>query len=63
MGTDILTHLYYTRAALKLMPFILSLWPIISEAGVGSSVVETNASHQYSVVFYYHGTDGRTEAV
>lgn len=45
------------------MPLILSLWPIISEAGVGSSVVETNASHQYSVVFHYHGTDGRTEAV
>jgi len=51
------------RAAPKVMPPMLSCWPTTSEADVGSMVVEAELSHQYSVAFCCHVTDGSRGAL
>ena len=48
----------YTRTALKVVPSNLLRWPMISEADVGGMAVEVEPSHQYSIAFFCHATDG-----
>ena len=48
---------YFMKAAPKLMPPILLHWPTALEAGVGMAV-EVELSHQYSIPFCCHMTDG-----
>ena len=51
------------RAALKVMPPILLCWPMTSEADGGGRAVEIEISHECSVTFCCHVTDGRRVAV
>jgi len=44
-------------AALKVVPSILC-WPMMSEVDAGGMAVEVEASHQYSMTFCCHVTDG-----
>jgi len=46
------------RNALKVMPPILFCWLTISKADVVSIAVEVQPSHQYSIMFGCHVTDG-----
>jgi len=46
------------RSALKVIPPILLLWPMMSEADGGGMAVEAETSHQCSVIVYCHVTDG-----
>ena len=62
-SANILSLLLYTRAALKVMPPILLCWPMTLEADVGGVAVEAGPSHQYSVAFCCHVTDGSRGAV
>jgi len=48
----------YMRAALKVMSPILWFRPMMSEADVGGMAVEAELSHQYSITFCCHVTDG-----
>ena len=47
-----------TRAAPKAMPPILLCWPMMSEEDVGGIAAEDEPSHQYSITFCCHETDG-----
>ena len=51
------------RAPLKAVPPILLCWPMMSEADVGGMAVEVEPSHQYSITFCCHITDGSRRAV
>ena len=42
--------IYFTRAALKVMPPILLCWPTVSEADVGILTVKVEHSCQYSIM-------------
>ena len=46
------------NAALKIIPPISLSWPTMSEVDVGDMAVEAQPSHQYSVTFCCHVTDG-----
>ena len=50
------------RAALKEMPPVLC-WLITVEADGGGTAVEVKPSHQYSIAFCCHVTDGSRGAV
>ena len=52
-----------TGPALKVMPSILFCWPTMSDVDVGGMAVEAEPSHQYSVTFCCHVTDGSGGAV
>ena len=54
---------YFTRAALKVMSPIFLYWPTISEENVGGTAAEAECSHQYSITFCCHMTDGSRGAV
>jgi len=41
--------IYFTRAALEVMPPVLLRWLMASEADVGGMAVEVEPSHQYSI--------------
>ena len=45
------------RAAQK-VTYILLCWPATSDVHVGSMAVETEPSHQYSIIFCCHVADG-----
>ena len=47
----------YTRAALKVMPPTVLLWPTTSEADVGGMTMEVEPSHQYFTTFCCHVID------
>lgn len=47
------------RAAPKVMPSTLLYCPTMSEVDIGIMAVEVEPSHQYSVKFCYHETDGK----
>lgn len=47
-----------TKDALKVTSPLLLSWPPMSEAGVGGTAVEAEASHQYSVICCCHLADG-----
>ena len=47
----------YLQADLELTPILL-LWPTRAEADVCGVAVEDKPSHQYSVTFCCHATDG-----
>jgi len=49
--------------ALKVLPPIILCWPSASEVDVGGMAVEVKPSHQHSVIFCCHVTDGSREAV
>jgi len=51
------------EAALKVMPPILLCWLMMSEADVSGREVEAENSHQYSIKFCCHETDGSRGAV
>jgi len=51
------------RAALKVMPPGLLCWPMMSEVDVDGMAVLIEPSHQYSVTFCFHMTDGSRGAV
>lgn len=51
------------KAPPKVMPPILLVWSMMSEAGVGGMAVEAEPSHQYSVTSHCPVTDGRRGAV
>jgi len=51
------------RAAPKVMPPILSCWPMTSEVHVDGMTVEAEPSHWYSSTFYCHVTDGSRGAL
>ena len=53
----------FMRAALKVMPPILLLWPMTSEADVGVMAVGIEPSHQHSTTSYCHVKDGSRGAV
>ena len=53
----------YTRAALKVMPPTVLLWPTTSEADAGGMAVDVEPSHHYSVTFCCCVADGSREAV
>ena len=55
--------IYFTRAALKAMPPILSCWPVTSEADAFDTAAEAEPSHQYPVTHCCHATDGNRRAV
>jgi len=46
------------RAAPKVMPPISLRCPAVSEVNVGGMAVEAEPSHQYSITFCCHVTDG-----
>ena len=51
------------RTALKVMPPVLFCWPMTSEVDVGDMAVETEHSHNYSVIQCCCVTDGSRGAV
>ena len=51
------------RPALKVMALILLCWLTMSETDVGGMAVGVEPSHQYSVTFCCHVTDGSRGAV
>ena len=51
------------RTSQKVMSPILLYWPTVSEVDVGGTAVEVEPSHQYSVEFCCHVTDGSRGAV
>ena len=51
-------YLYFTRAALKVMPPVLLYWPTVSEVDAGGMAVEGETSHQYSLMFCCCVTEG-----
>ena len=53
----------YTKAALKVVPPIFLFWSMTSEADVGHLAIEVEPSHQYSITFCCHETDGSRGAV
>ena len=52
----------YMRTAPKVMPLILLSWPMTSEVDVVGIAVDSDPSHQYSITFCCHVTDGNREA-
>ena len=52
----------FTWAAPKVMPPVLFCWPITPEEDVGMAV-GVEASHQYSIKFDCHATDGSRGAI
>ena len=54
---------HFVRAAPKIMPPILLCWPAMTEADIGGMAVEAEPSHQYSIIFCCHVTDGSRGAV
>ena len=48
----------FKRAALRVMSPILLRWPTVSEVDAGSTAVEAEPSHQYSITFCCCMTDG-----
>ena len=42
---------------------IFLFWPLVSNVDVGGIPVEVETFLQYSVIFYYHVTDGSRGAV
>ena len=53
--------MFYTKAALKVMPPILLCGPITSEVDTGGMVVQVEHSCQYSITFCCCVTDGSRE--
>jgi len=56
-------YIYFMRPALKVMALILLCWLTMSETDVGGMAVGVEPSHQYSVTFCCHVTDGSRRAV
>lgn len=52
-----------TRTVPEVMAPIFLRWPVMSEADVGDTSVETEASHQYSIAFCCCATDSSRGAV
>ena len=52
-----------TQTVSKSVPTVLLGWPITSEADVSGMAVEVELSHQYSVSFCCHVTDGSRGAI
>ena len=52
-----------SEGALKVMSPIVLWWPTTSEADVGDMAVEAESSHQYSLTWCCHETDGSRGAV
>ena len=50
-------------ATWEVIPPILFCWPTMSEADIGSTTVEAEHSHQYSITFCCSVTDGSRPAV
>ena len=48
----------YMRAAIKVMPSFLLCWHMTIDADVGDMTAEIEPSHQYSITFCCHDTDG-----
>jgi len=55
--------LCFTKAALKVKTPTLIYWPVTSGANVDGMAIRTEPSHQYSITFCYHVTDGSKGAV
>ena len=55
--------IYLMRAALKVMPPVLWCRPMMSEADTDGMTVEAEPSHQYSVAFCCHVSDGSKGAL
>lgn len=54
-----MVHSYLaSKAALKVMPSVLSCQPLTSEVDVGGMVEEVESSHQYSVTCCCRVTNG-----
>ena len=51
------------RAAPKVMPPILSCWPMMSEVDADGMAVEVEPPHQYSITFCCNVTNGSRGAV
>ena len=52
-----------TMADLKVMPPVLSHWPVMSEASAGGMAVEVEPSYQYPITCCCSVTDGSRGAV
>ena len=51
------------RAAPKVMPPILSCWPMMSEMDVGGMAVEVEPVYQYPVTFCAMAAEGQSDKV